>query len=69
MIELTIQTLCQTAFSHDFDSFSSAEQHPFTPAMVEVATATMAALPTRRGGRSRSTCSRAFPPKSEVEPA
>lgn len=34
MTKLTMETLSRTAFSHDFGSFSSAEQHPFVGAMI-----------------------------------
>ena len=34
MTKLTMETLSRTAFSHDFGSFTSAEQHPFVTAMI-----------------------------------
>ena len=53
MTKLTMETLSRTAFSHDFGSFTSAEQHPFVSAMIRALETgrRKGALRTAPGGR------------------
>ncbi len=53
MTKLTMETLSRAAFSHDFGSFTSAQQHPFVGAMIRALETgrRKGALRTAPGGR------------------